>query len=83
MNRAESPAVNLARVLNNATIRKLLGGGFLLVPTRDSLPAADAQYAYQLVTIRNVPGVSAAKTYQCLADAANPPAWSWVEVASG
>lgn len=73
----------LARLVNNPTLRKLLGGNFLLVPTRDTLPAADAQYAFQLVTIRNVPGVSAAKTYQCLADAANPPAWSWVEVATG
>lgn len=73
----------LAKVTNNATIRKLLAGSFLLVPTRDSLPAADPQYAYQLVTIRNVPGVSAAKTYQCLADGSNPPVWSWVEVATG
>lgn len=73
----------MARLANNPTLRKLQGGGFLLVPTRDTLPAADAQYAYQLVTIRNVPGVSAAKTYQCLASSANPPVWSWVEVATG
>lgn len=73
----------LRRLEANPVIRKLLGGGFLQAPTRDTLPAADPQFAWQMVVIRNVPGTSAGKLYICLPSSAATPVWSWVQVATG
>lgn len=73
----------VTKLESNATVRKLTAGGFLLFPLRDALPAADPQYAYQAVALRNVPGTSAGKVYVCLPSSASPAVYSWVEVASG
>lgn len=73
----------LRRLEANPIVRKLLAGGFLQVPTRDVLPAADERFAWQQIVIRNVPGTSAGKLYVCLPSSAATPVWAWVEVASG
>jgi hypothetical protein len=79
----QSPETRLRKLENNPVMRKLLGGGFLQVPTRDVLPPADERFAWQQVVIRNVPGTSAGKLYVCLPSAAATPVWSWIQVATG
>lgn len=67
----------LRKIEENPTIRGLLGGGLLKVPSRASLPTADERNAYRMVTVIGTPDV----TYQLLRDAGG--AWTWATVATG
>ncbi|TXH51456.1 MAG: hypothetical protein E6Q97_18345 [Desulfurellales bacterium] len=67
----------LRKIEENPTIRGLLGGGLLKVPSRASLPTADERNAYRMVTVIGTPDV----VYVCLRDAGG--AWGWEVVATG
>jgi len=64
-----------ARLLAQDWIGPLLRGGLPRTEVRDTLPAASADFAYRVLTIRGNGGTTPDVTYQCLRDATG--SWGW------
>ena len=52
-----------------------------LLPVYDALPPASRDRVWEHIGLRGVPGSTADREYVCLGNAADPPVYSWVQVA--